>query len=161
MTKKIQLKLEQEIDFILYGIVTPFKDFELAFHLNKALSFSFLKHKKDIWYIDSIFNKEIHHTVFQHTNEDGSWNIIQNKGKLKKEEKENQTKNILASETENSIIKCLLEDYKQIDFFLQTPNTTTKLSQSKMCVLINKIPNITVLKLQTENIKEIESLFFE
>ena len=122
MAKRLRLKLDQDIDFNLFGIVTSLRDFEFAFHLNRCLSFSFKKIKNEIWYNQENIKKKITHTVFQKKNEEGAWNIIQNKGKIKEEGFRETKENTFSYQAQNTIRKSLLEEYKHIDYFLQTPD---------------------------------------
>ena len=163
MAKRLRLKLEHNIDFNLYGVVTSLRDFEIAFYLNKSLSFCFKKHQNEIWYQQKSLNKNITHTIFQYQNEEGFWNIIQNKGKLKQDYYERDTKeNSFFLEAKNTIRKSLLEQYRQVDYFLQTPDTINRCVEKQIQKSIKKMPNITtVFKLDTNKIKEIERLFFE
>jgi len=164
MAKRLRLKLDQEIDFNLFAVVTSLRDFEFAFHLNRRLSFSFKKNKKKIWYKEEKIKKKITHTIFQQTNEEGVWNIIQNKGKIKEEDcRETKTKeNIFAYEAQNTIRKSFIEEYKHIDYFLQTPDKINIYIEKEIQLSIKKMPNITtVFKLDTSRIKEIERFFFE
>lgn len=162
MAKRLRLKLDYDIDFNLFGVVTSLRDFEFAFHLNKCLSFSFKKIQKEIWYNQENIKKKITHTIFQQKNEEGIWNIIQNKGKIKKEGFCETKENTFTYQAQNAIRKCLLEEYKHIDYFLQTPNIINGSVEKQIQTNIKKMPNITtVFKLDTGKIKEIERLIFE
>lgn len=157
MAKKHQLKLEPEKDFRVLGIVTTLKDFEIAFHLNKRLSFFFVKHKTDIILNRNLEKKKSLHTVFQYKQDSFVWNLIQNKSSLTTRRQEKTP--TLQTDT---IRGYLMEKYKQIDYLLQMPKTLTKQEEEKIIKNLKKMRNITsIFMLDINNNKDAEYLIFE
>jgi hypothetical protein len=102
-----------EDEFSLIGIHTTLEDFKLAYLLNKNLSTSFYKSRKDLNFGDQQKNASFSIFNYTSTKYDFDWFLIANSSK-----RENQTESnelLLTSETKTYLIP----EKKKVDFFIK------------------------------------------
>ena len=139
MAKKKQfLVLENEIDFILIGIVSNEKDYRLCFDLNKLLEINLLK--GDDLELKSKNQESSFFTVSSYANEDGN-------------------KMIVISNKSGG--KFLVSELKQWDYFFMIKSFIRETEKLKIIERIKTSKHIALsAEISPEKVKAIENLIF-
>lgn len=135
--KKIKLSLDLEYNFRLIGLASPENDYRISWIINNELSFKFVK-ANDLIINNPKFSEPQHFAVY-------IW------------EDEYEYK-LIANKCSNGF---LIEEYKNVDFFLQINNDPPE----DVCNdVLNNIKNIksilTAFPIDAENLKSKQKLIF-
>jgi hypothetical protein len=136
--KKYILQVEEEVDFEVFGISTPFADYRLAWELNDKLEFKFEKGYESI----SVFDRKIKQTKkFQ------QFSYI---------DEENLTEISLIKNKQGT--QFLKQEHAMMDFFLVLRNNLTIDSSKLLTQLRNTNGIVAAFKLENDNFDFIEEM---
>ncbi len=156
---KLQIDVDDEVDFELIAIHSTLEDYRLAYFINQKLDVLLSKNKEEI--VISIKEGEAHFLRFSFENSDTEmyWDLIQNKNEvviLKKYADKNLFENT-SHEVATKVY--LLPEFKKVDFILKFQNSEIKTNE--IINAINTIDRvITVYPLDAETIKSKNNLIF-
>jgi hypothetical protein len=122
-----------EEEYSLIGIHTALEDFKLAYLLNKTISTSFYKSRKDLNFEET--QKHASFSIFNYSSNkyDFDWFLIANSSKRENQKESNEL--LLTSETKTYLIP----EKKKVDFFIKISGD---LEYSFMSETVDKIKKI-------------------
>lgn len=159
MVHKLQIEVDEDVDYELIAIHATLEDYRLAYFINQKLDVLLSKNKKEI--VISIKEGEAYFSRFSFENPDNYlfWDLIQNKNEvviLKKYADKNLFENTSHEVTTNVY---LLPEFKKVNFILKIQNS--ELNTNTIIKTINKIDRvITVYRLDVATIKSKNNLIF-
>jgi len=135
MSKVITLDYEYEHDYILIGINSTLEDYRLAYLLNKGLQINLVREPKDL----DFSNKNCTFTLFNYNCKKtySSWSLLSNRHIFvsKTLEENNLFK-------EESKISYLINEKKELDYFLKIIGDFDEGPLKEMLEKINKIKGV-------------------
>ena len=141
--KKSKLDTSFEVDFDLFGLVCPAKEYKLAWHLNQSLEFSLSK-KEDIK-IEFSNQTSILISCCSYETENQLIELLQNK--------------LLSSGGTNT--KYLLPELNQFDYLLKIRDHSNELTSENVTDNIKRIPIVEyVMRLNFDGLKSKENLLY-
>ena len=158
---KLDLGEFDEIDYYLIAIHTSFEDYRLAFFINQKLPINLSKSKNEIQINikegETKFSRYYYHNIEKAI----SWNLIQNKGEVIQQKKDNG-QNLFSNLTLEVATKVyLLPEFKKVDYFLKIENLDETMNGTKIQTALNSIDNISAIyTVETNKIKSKNNLIF-
>ena len=158
---KLDLGEFDEIDYHLIAIHTSLEDYRLAFFINQKLPINLSKSKNEIQINikegETKFSRYYYHNIEKAI----SWNLIQNKGEVVQQKKDNG-QNLFSNLTLEVAIKVyLLPEFKKVDYFLKIENLDETMNGTKIQTALNAIDNISAIyTVETNKIKSKNNLIF-
>ena len=156
---KLQIEVDEEIDFELIAIHSTLEDYRLAYFINQKLDVLLSKNKKEI--VISIKEGEARFSRFSFENPDNDifWDLIQNKNEVVIQKKY-ADKNLFENTSHEVATNVyLLPEFKKVDFILKIQNS--EINTNTIVNTINTIDRvITVYPLDAEKIKSKNNLIF-
>ena len=158
---KLDLGEFDEIDYYLIAIHTSLEDYRLAFFINQKLQINLSKSKNEIQINikegETKFSRYYYHNIEKAI----SWNLIQNKGEVVQQKKDNG-QNLFSNLTLEVATKVyLLPEFKKLDYFLKIENLDETMNGTKIQTALNAIDNISAIyTVETNKIKSKNNLIF-
>ena len=158
---KLDLGEFDEIDYHLIAIHTSLEDYRLAFFINQKLPINLSKSKNEIQINikegETKFSRYYYHNIEKAI----SWNLIQNKGEVVQQKKDNG-QNLFSNLTLEVATKVyLLPEFKKVDYFLKIENLDETMNGTKIQTALNSIDNISAIyTVETNKIKSKNNLIF-
>jgi len=158
---KLDLGEFDEIDCDLIAIHTSLEDYRLAFFINQKLPINLSKSKNEIQINikegETKFSRYYYHNIEKAI----SWNLIQNKGEVVQQKKDNG-QNLFSNLTLEVATKVyLLPEFKKVDYFLKIENLDETMNGTKIQTALNAIDNISAIyTVETNKIKSKNNLIF-
>jgi hypothetical protein len=158
---KLDLGEFDEIDYYLIAIHTSLEDYRLAFFINQKLPINLSKSKNEIQINikegETKFSRYYYHNIEKAI----SWNLIQNKGEVIQQKKDNG-QNLFSNLTLEVATKVyLLPEFKKVDYFLKIENLDETMNGTKIQTALNSIDNISAIyTVETNKIKSKNNLIF-
>ncbi len=158
---KLDLGEFDEIDYYLIAIHTSLEDYRLAFFINQKLPINLSKSKNEIQINikegETKFSRYYYHNIEKAI----SWNLIQNKGEVVQQKKDNG-QNLFSNLTLEVATKVyLLPEFKKVDYFLKIENLDETMNGTKIQTALNAIDNISAIyTVETNKIKSKNNLIF-
>ena len=158
---KLDLGEFDEIDYYLIAIHTSLEDYRLAFFINQKLPINLSKSKNEIQINikegETKFSRYCYHNIEKAI----SWNLIQNKGEVVQQKKDNG-QNLFSNLTLEVATKVyLLPEFKKVDYFLKIENLDETMNGTKIQTALNSIDNISAIyTVETNKIKSKNNLIF-
>jgi hypothetical protein len=158
---KLDLGEFDEIDYDLIAIHTSLEDYRLAFFINQKLPINLSKSKNEIQINikegETKFSRYYYHNIEKAI----SWNLIQNKGEVVQQKKDNG-QNLFSNLTLEVATKVyLLPEFKKVDYFLKIENLEETMNGTKIQTALNAIDNISAIyTVETNKIKSKNNLIF-
>ena len=158
---KLDLGEFDEIDYYLIAIHTSLEDYRLAFFINQKLPINLSKSKNEIQINikegETKFSRYYYHNIEKAI----SWNLIQNKGEVIQQKKDNG-QNLFSNLTLEVATKVyLLPEFKKVDYFLKIENLDETMNGTKIQTALNAIDNISAIyTVETNKIKSKNNLIF-
>ncbi len=158
---KLDLGEFDEIDYHLIAIHTSLEDYRLAFFINQKLPINLSKSKNEIQINikegETKFSRYYYHNIEKAI----SWNLIQNKGEVVQQKKDNG-QNLFSNLTLEVATKVyLLPEFKKVDYFLKIENLDETMNGTKIQTALNAIDNISAIyTVETNKIKSKNNLIF-
>ena len=158
---KLDLGEFDEIDYYLIAIHTSLEDYRLAFFINQKLPINLSKSKNEIQINikegETKFSRYYYHNIEKAI----SWNLIQNKGEVVQQKKDNG-QNLFSNLTLEVATKVyLLPEFKKVDYFLKIENLEETMNGTKIQTALNAIDNISAIyTVETNKIKSKNNLIF-
>ena len=150
-----------EIDYYLIAIHTSLEDYRLAFFINQKLPINLSKSENEIQINikegETKFSRYYYHNIEKAI----SWNLIQNKGEVVQQKKDNG-QNLFSNLTLEVATKVyLLPEFKKVDYFLKIENLDETMNGTKIQTALNSIDNISAIyTVETNKIKSKNNLIF-
>lgn len=134
------LELNFEEEFTLFGLRSNYKDYTLAYYINKKLNINFCRESKDLSMI--YMNQKIFFSLFNFYDEknDNMWSIIKNKAEIINN---NDNINNLFRNDLMTSYKYLIDEHKEFDYFIKISGLIFNKKEIKY--LINRIHNIEIM----------------
>jgi hypothetical protein len=134
-----------EDEYSLIGIHTALEDFKLAYLLNKTLSTSFYKSRKDLNFED--LQKKASFSIFNYSSNkyDFDWFLIANSSRRENQKESNEL--LLTSETKTYLIP----EKKKVDFFIKISGDVEYTFMSETVDKIKKIDQVITSYLIDKN----------
>ena len=134
------LELNFEEEFTLFGIRSNYKDYTLAYYINKKLNINLYRESKDLSMI--YMNQKIFFSLFNFYDEknDNMWSIIKNKAEIINN---NDNINNLFRNDLMTSYKYLIDEHKEFDYLIKISGLIFNKKEIKY--LINKIHNIEIM----------------
>ena len=158
---KLDLGEFDEIDYYLIAIHTSLEDYRLAFFINQKLPINLSKSKNEIQINikegETKFSRYYYHNIEKAI----SWNLIQNKGEVVQQKKDNG-QNLFSNLTLEVATKVyLLPEFKKVDYFLKIENLDETMNGTKIQTALNTIDSISAIyTVETNKIKSKNNLIF-
>jgi hypothetical protein len=158
---KLDLGEFDEIDYDLIAIHTSLEDYRLAFFINQKLPINLSKSKNEIQINikegETKFSRYYYHNIEKAI----SWNLIQNKGEVVQQKKDNG-QNLFSNVAMEVATKVyLLPEFKKVDYFLKIENLEETMNGTKIQTALNAIDNISAIyTVETNKIKSKNNLIF-
>jgi hypothetical protein len=158
---KLDLGEFDEIDYHLIAIHTSLEDYRLAFFINQKLPINLSKSENEIQINikegETKFSRFYYHAIEKEI----SWNLIQNKGQVVQQKKDN-SQNLFSNLTLEVATKVyLLPEFKKVDYFLKIENLDETMNGTKIQTALNAIDNISAIyTVETNKIKSKNNLIF-
>ena len=158
---KLDLGEFDEIDYYLIAIHTSLEDYRLAFFINQKLPINLSKSKNEIQINikegETKFSRYYYHNIEKAI----SWNLIQNKGEVVQQKKDNG-QNLFSNLTLEVATKVyLLPEFKKVDYFLKIENLDETMKVTKIQTALNAIDSISAIYIvDTNKIKSKNNLIF-
>ena len=158
---KLDLGEFDEIDYYLIAIHTSLEDYRLAFFINQKLPINLSKSENEIQINikegETKFSRYYYHNIEKAI----SWNLIQNKGEVVQQKKDNG-QNLFSNLTLEVATKVyLLPEFKKVDYFLKIENLDETMNGTKIQTALNAIDNISAIyTVETNKIKSKNNLIF-
>ena len=158
---KLDLGEFDEIDYYLIAIHNSLEDYRLAFFINQKLPINLSKSKNEIQINikegETKFSRYYYHNIEKAI----SWNLIQNKGEVVQQKKDNG-QNLFSNLTLEVATKVyLLPEFKKVDYFLKIENLDETMNGTKIQTALNSIDNISAIyTVETNKIKSKNNLIF-
>ncbi|MET0760056.1 MAG: IPExxxVDY family protein [Flavobacterium sp.] len=156
---KLHLDEFDEVDYELIAIHTSLEDYRLAYFLNQKLPILLNKSKNEIQI--NIKEGETHFSryIFEDSEKDIYWNLIQNKNEVTIHKKDNNQNLFANTSLEVSTKVYLLPELKKVDYFLKIENAEITLEE--IVSHLNTIDRIsTVYTVDSQQIKSKNNLIF-
>ena len=134
------LELNFEEEFTLFGIRSNYKDYTLAYYINKKLNINLYRESKDLSMI--YMNQKIFFSLFNFYDEknDNMWSIIKNKAEIINN---NDNINNLFRNDLMTSYKYLIDEHKEFDYLIKISGLIFNKKEIKY--LINRIHNIEIM----------------
>ena len=134
------LELNFEEEFTLFGIRSNYKDYTLAYYINKKLNINLYRESKDLSMI--YMNQKIFFSLFNFYDEknDNMWSIIKNKAEIINN---NDSINNLFRNDLMISYKYLIDEHKEFDYLIKISGLIFNKKEIKY--LINRIHNIEIM----------------
>ena len=158
---KLDLGEFDEIDYYLIAIHTSLEDYRLAFFINQKLPINLSKSKNEIQINikegETKFSRYYYHNIEKAI----SWNLIQNKGEVVQQKKDNG-QNLFSNLTLEVATKVyLLPEFKKVDYFLKIENLDETMNGTKIQTALNSIDSVSAIyTVETNKIKSKNNLIF-
>lgn len=158
---KLDLGEFDEIDYHLIAIHTSLEDYRLAFFINQKLPINLSKSENEIQINikegETKFSRYYYHAIEKAI----SWNLIQNKGEVVQQRKDNG-QNLFSDMTLEVATKVyLLPEFKKVDYFLKIENLDETMKVTKIQTALNAIDSISAIYIvDTNKIKSKNNLIF-
>ena len=158
---KLDLGEFDEIYYYRIAIHTSLEDYRLAFFINQKLPINLSKSKNEIQINikegETKFSRYYYHNIEKAI----SWNLIQNKGEVVQQKKDNG-QNLFSNLTLEVATKVyLLPEFKKVDYFLKIENLDETMNGTKIQTALNAIDNISAIyTVETNKIKSKNNLIF-
>ena len=158
---KLDLGEFDEIDYHLIAIHTSLEDYRLAFFINQKLPINLSKSKNEIQINikegETKFSRYYYHNIEKAI----SWNLIQNKGEVVQQKKDNG-QNLFSNLTLEVATKVyLLPEFKKVDYFLKIENIDETINGTKIQTALNTIDSVSAIyTVETNKIKSKNNLIF-
>jgi hypothetical protein len=158
---KLDLGEFDEIDYHLIAIHTSLEDYRLAFFINQKLPINLSKSENEIQINikegETKFSRFYYYTIEKEI----SWNLIQNKGEVVQQKKDN-SQNLFSNLTLEVATKVyLLPEFKKVDYFLKIENLDETMNMTKIQTALNTIDSISAIyTVETNKIKSKNNLIF-
>ena len=158
MSSSLVLKIEYEIDFLLFAIKSNLEDFQLAYFLNKSPFFRFKRRDVDLKY--SITDKELGFSIFVDHNRDEKKKsfLIQNKIIYSSKISDNYT---LFDKQSINRFAFLLPELKEFNYLLKLDgiwNQSVLISLQDYFSSMGRVE--TSVKVDVSKVKSINNLIF-
>lgn len=148
-----------EVDYELIAIHTPLEDYRLAYFLNQKLPILLSKSKNEIQINIKEGITHFSRYLFEDTEKDLYWNLIQNKNEVTVQKKDNNQNLFANTSLEVSTKVYLLPEFKKVDYFLKIENT--ELAIDEIISHLNTIDRIsTIYTVDRHQIKSKNNLIF-
>ncbi|MGK4566661.1 IPExxxVDY family protein [Flavobacterium sp. 3HN19-14] len=156
---KLQLDEFDEVDYELIAIHTALEDFRLAYYINQKLPVRLQKSKDEIQIAIKEGETRFSRFIFEDTEKEISWNLIQNKNEVTLQKKQNSQSLFADTSMEVSTKVYLLPEFKKVDYFLKVENAQS--STAAITKNINTIDRISaVYSVDIQHIKSKNNLIF-
>ena len=134
------LELNFEEEFTLFGLRSNYKDYTLAYYINKKLNINLCRESKDLSMI--YMNQKIFFSLFNFYDEknDNMWSIIKNKAEIINN---NDNINNLFRNDLMTSYKYLIDEHKEFDYLIKISGLIFNKKEIKY--LINRIHNIEIM----------------
>ena len=158
---KLDLGEFDEIDYYLIAIHTSLEDYRLAFFINQKLPINLSKSENEIQINikegETKFSRYYYHNIEKAI----SWNLIQNKGEVVQQKKDNG-QNLFSNLTLEVATKVyLLPEFKKVDYFLKIENIDETMNGTKIQTALNTIDSVSAIyTVETNKIKSKNNLIF-
>lgn len=141
--KKNKLVVDYDYDFRLLGLISPAKDYKLAWCINKALAIKLIKNQ-DLK-IEFVNNKQLIISNYIFETENSTLRLLKNK----------------TLEYTDPAFAFLLPELKNFDYFIILEDEAGAFSLTDIITKIKNIPLIQyIAKLDTDKLKSKENLIF-
>ena len=156
---KLHIDEFDEVDYELIAIHTSLEDYRLAYYINQNLPVLLHKSKDEIEITIKEGVTHFSRYLFENTEKDIEWNLIQNKNEVVRQKIDN-TQNLFADTNLEIATKVyLLPEFKKVDYFLKIENSEQ--STEIITQNINKIDRISaVYSVDSSQIKSKNNLIF-
>ncbi len=158
---KLDLGEFDEIDYHLIAIHTSLEDYRLAFFINQKLPINLSKSLNEIQINIKEGETKFSRFYYHNIEKEISWNLIQNKGAVVQQKKDN-SQNLFSNLTLEVATKVyLLPEFKKVDYFLKIENLDETMNMTIIKTALNAIDNIsTIYTVETNTIKSKNNLIF-
>ena len=158
---KLDLGEFDEIDYHLIAIHTSLEDYRLAFFINQKLPINLSKSLNEIQINIKEGETKFSRFYYHNIEKEISWNLIQNKGAVVQQKKDN-SQNLFSNLTLEVATKVyLLPEFKKVDYFLKIENLDETMNGTKIQTALNSIDNISAIyTVETNKIKSKNNLIF-
>lgn len=158
-THKLYLGEFDEVDYELVAIHTSLEDYRLAYFLNQKLPILLSRSKNEIQITVKEGETNFTRFIFEETEKDIYWNLIQNKNEVIVQRKDNNQGLFANTSMEVSTKAHLLPEFKKVDYFLKIENAEVDIEE--ITTKINTIDRISaVYKVDYDQIKSKNNLIF-
>ena len=157
MKHNLKLKVDYDLNFILFGIRSEIKDYQFAYFLNKSSFFRFQRMLKDISYI--LNNKKLYFSAFEdmHNDEQKSCFLIRNKSCY--QEEFNDKKSLFDESVEKTAL--LIPELKEFDYLIKLVGIWKKKELLTLTECLHQIKNAEPhTSINLKKIKSINNLVF-
>lgn len=158
---KLDLGEFDEIDYHLIAIHTSLEDYRLAFFINQKLPINLSKSLNEIQINIKEGETKFSRFYYHNIEKEISWNLIQNKGAVVQQKKDN-SQNLFSNLTLEVATKVyLLPEFKKVDYFLKIENLDETMNMTIIKTALNAIDNISAIyTVETNTIKSKNNLIF-
>ena len=154
MSKVLTLGYEHEHDYELIGINSTLEDYRLAYYLNNELSINLKRQPYNIDFKDK--NSSFTYYNFDCAISFTNWSLVANKNTFNV--KNNNKANLF---NEESKISFLINEKKEIDYFLKIFGDLDSKSLSSILIKLKKIPGLLAsYKINPTSLKSKDYLIF-
>ena len=123
MTKKnLNIDFKYDYDFILIGICSALKDYQICYKINKDLNTFLFRSNTDMEMAFNQGNQKARFSLYEYWNNqyETQWYLLANKTKISCKPITNKVKTIFDEiEKESIVIKYLIPEHQKIDYYLQ------------------------------------------
>ena len=135
---KLDLGEFDEIDYHLIAIHTSLEDYRLAFFINQKLPINLSKSKNEIQINIKEGETKFSRYYYHNFEKAISWNLIQNKGEVVQQKKDNG-QNLFSNVAMEVATKVyLLPEFKKVDYFLKVENNDNEIEKIIKTKTVNK-----------------------
>lgn len=141
-------------DFELIAIHTDLQDYSLAYHLNSEVKLRLARREKDLHFQEGIW-----FSVFEWMDEitDSYWYLIKNECMV---ERDDLSIGLFDNEME-TISKHLIEERKEVDYFLKIETENQRMVQEEITKRIKSIASVvTAYTIEPDTLKSKKNLIF-
>lgn len=141
--KVTRLRVDFDYDFLLFGLISPVKDYHLAWHLNKSLNLR-LRREPDLQF-EFLDKSKIYICNFIFEKEYSSFRLLKNK----------------ACEFHNTSKPYIVPELKEYDYLLVIKDETDETGSEDVLEFLREVPVVQYVKeIDLINLRSKENLIF-
>lgn len=143
--KNIRIDIEYDYDFLLIGICSPLKEYQLCYHINKVFQIELQRSQEDIemTYPEALEKGTYPLYEYWDTQYENQWYLHANTTALRCKDG-NSTKGTIFEDHQYDLIKTkrLIPEDKTVDYYLQIHGVFGKKTTQKLLLAINTINRV-------------------
>ena len=157
MKHNLKFKINYDLNFILIGILSNIKDYQLAYFLNKSRFFSFRRMKVDITYI--LNNQKIYFSSFEHLNSEQKQTTFLIKNKTLYTSPLDLSKSLFSESIGNAAF--LIPELKEFDYLIKMVGIWKKEEFKELMKFLRSMNDVEPeININLNQIKSITNLVF-